>query len=245
MRTEWTSARRYPQPPGRTPILTPPVTTIFFDAYETLLAGAMEELHALCDRIVREQDLDLSGQDFFEAWDRSFFPLLQGETFFTMRQAHLISLEQTLESFGRHVSFVHYTDDLFATFSEVPVFDDVMPALAGLESFRTGVVSNADHGHLTRALRKNNLAFPVVVSSESARAYKPAPGIFHEALRLIGSRPEETLYVGDSQDDDIVGARRAGIRVAWLNRNGEALRPDIPEPDHEISSLREVPGLAA
>ncbi len=223
--------------------MTSPVTTILFDAYETLLAGAMEELHSLCDRIVREQDLDLSGRDFFETWDRSFFPLLEGETFFTMRQAHLISLEQTLENVGRRVSFEHYTDDLFAAFAEVPVFDDVKPALAGLESFRTGVVSNADHGHLTRALGKNNLAFPVVVSSESARAYKPAPDIFHEALRLIGSRPEETLYVGDSQDDDVVGARRVGIRVAWLNRNGEALKPNVPEPDHEISSLREIAAI--
>ena len=225
------------------PLVSAPITTIFFDAYETLLAGAMQELLTLCDRIVRDCRLEMSGRDFFETWDRSFFPLLEGETFFTMRQAHLVSLEQTLENFDRRVSFEHYTDDLFAAFGEAPVFDDVRPALADLESYRTGVVSNADHGHLTRALRKNNLAFSEVVSSESARSYKPAPGIFHEALRLIGSRPEETLYVGDSQTDDIVGARRAGIRVAWLNRNGEALKPDIPKPDQEISTLREVAAL--
>ncbi len=221
------------------------ITTILFDAYETLLAGAMEKLHALCDRIVDEQDVGMSGQDFFETWDRSFFPLIQGDTFYTMRQAHLISLGQTFENLGRRVSFEHYTDGLFAAFANVPIFEDVEPALAGLESFRTGVVSNADDDHLNRALRRNNLAFPVVVSSESARSYKPAPEIFHEGLRLIGSRPEETLYVGDSQDDDIVGARRAGIKVAWLNRNGEALKPRIPEPHYEISSLQDISGLVS
>ena len=221
------------------------ITTIFFDAYETLLAGAMEKLHALCDRIVREQDVGICGQDFFEIWDRSFFPLIQGDTFYTMRQAHLISLGQTFKNLGRRVSFEHYTDGLFAAFANVPIFEDVRPALAGLDSFRTGVVSNADDDHLKRALRKNNLAFSVVVSSESARSYKPASEIFHDALRLIGSSPEETLYVGDSQDDDIVGARRAGIRVAWLNRKGEALKPRIPEPHYEISSLQEVVGLVS
>ena len=221
------------------------VTTIFFDGYETLFAGAMEKLHAMCGRIVREQELDMSAMDFFKTWDLSFFPLLRGETFFTMRQAHLISLERTFEKLGRHVSFEHYVDGLFEVFADAPVFEDVRPALAGLESFRTGVISNADADHLDLALRKNSLSFQVVVSSESARAYKPAPGIFQEALRLIGSRPEETLYVGDSQDDDIVGARRAGIRVAWLNRNGEALKPNVPKPDYEISSLREVIGIVS
>lgn len=221
------------------------VTTIFFDGYETLFSGAMEKLHAMCGRIVREQELDMSALDFFNTWDLSFFPLLRGETFYTMRQAHLISLERTLKKLGRCVSFEHYVDGLFDVFADAPVYEDVKPALDGLESFRTGVISNADEDHLHIALRKNNLSFRVVVSSESARAYKPAPEIFHRALRLIGSRPEETLYVGDSQDDDIVGSRRAGIRVAWLNRKGEDLKPDVPKPDYEISSLREVVGLVS
>ena len=222
------------------------ITTILFDAYETLLAGAMEKLHALCDRIVSEQDVGMSGQDFFETWDRSFFPLIQGDTFYTMRQAHLISLGQTFENLGRRVSFEHYTDGLFAAFAQCAhLRRRRAPRWPELGSFRTGVVSNADDDHLNRALMRNNLAFSVVVSSESARSYKPAPEIFHEGLRLIGSRPEETLYVGDSQDDDIVGARRAGIKVAWLNRKGEALKPHIPEPHYEISSLQDISGLVS
>ena len=34
-----------------------------------------------------------------------------------------------------------------------------------------------------------------------------------------------------------MGARRAGISVAWLNRDGSVRRDGIPEPDYEISSL--------
>ena len=99
------------------------------------------------------------------------------------------------------------------------------------------MISNADHGHLTSALRANELSFPVVVSSESARCYKPNPDIFFCAFEALGADPDQTLYVGDSQEDDIVGARRAGISVAWLNRDGAVRRDDIPEPDYEISSL--------
>ena len=135
------------------------VTTIFFDGYETLFSGAMEKLHGMCSRIVREQDLDMSAMDFFKTWDLSFFPLLWGETFYTMRQAHLISLERTFKKLGRCVSFEHYVDGLFDVFADAPVYEDVKPALAGLESFRTGVISNADEDHLHIALKKTTCCF--------------------------------------------------------------------------------------
>jgi FMN phosphatase YigB (HAD superfamily) len=47
--------------------------------------------------------------------------------------------------------------------------------------------------------------------------------------------------VGDSQEDDIVGARRAGLKIAWLNRDGAVRRDETPEPDYEIESLAELP----
>jgi putative hydrolase of the HAD superfamily len=78
------------------------------------------------------------------------------------------------------------------------------------------------------------------VSSESARCYKPDPRIFHEALSELGVAPEEALYVGDSQDDDIVGAKRAGMQVAWINRTGQTLKPGVPQRDYEIHGLGEL-----
>ena len=162
-----------------------------------------------------------------------------------MRQAHLISLGQTFENLGRRVSFEHYTDGLFTAFATVPIFEDVEPALAGLVSFRTGVVSNADDDHLNRALSRNNLRVssghqlrvrPLLQAGAGNLSRSPAPD---------RQPPRGNPLRSDSQDDDIVGARRAGIRVAWLNRNGEALKPHIPEPHYEISSLQDISGLVS
>ncbi len=79
-----------------------------------------------------------------------------------------------------------------------------------------------------------------MVSSESARSYKPNPEIFLEALAQFECEPSEAIYVGDSQEDDIVGAKGVGMQVAWLNRTGETLKPGIPRPDYEIHSLSDL-----
>ena len=60
---------------------------------------------------------------------------------------------------------------------------------------------------------------------------------FHLGTRLC------VLHVGDSDVDDVKGAKDAGLRVAWVNRDGRARRRDVPAPDFEIRDLSEVPRL--
>lgn len=121
--------------------------------------------------------------------------------------------------------------------------------------FPTALLSNADDNFLRPALSFNGFAFPVVVSSESARAYKPHVAIFQNLESEVGVPRESILYVGDSRFADIAGAKNAGMQAAWVNRKGrrpleEAGRPagdtagssdraqrDLPPPDYEIESL--------
>ena len=55
---------------------------------------------------------------------------------------------------------------------------------------------------------------------------KPAPDSLYEAMKLLGSRKEECLYIGDS-DVDIETAKNAGIPCigcAWGFRGRDFLR---------------------
>ncbi len=216
---------------------------VLFDGYGTLFHDAMVQVASLCDRMIREQDLDMSPGELLSAWDRYWFPLIQGRDFVTLRESHVVSLTQLFEELGVSANPQTYVEEIFTRFSNSPIYDDVRPALAGLDDVRTGVVSNADADHLASALELNGLSFSAVVSSESARCYKPAPRIFHVALEGFGVSPQDALYVGDSQEDDIVGARAAGLSVAWINRREEELGDGIPEPDFAITSLTELPGI--
>lgn len=213
---------------------------VLFDGYGTLFEDAMVPLREVCDRIVRRNGLAMDPDAFLEAWDRHFFPLIRGD-FLTLREADVVSLERAFRELGIEDAAREHIDALFERFNSAPAYPDVRPTLADLDGrVITGVLSNADVENIDGALRMNGLRFPVVVTSEGVRRYKPRPEIFRQALALLGRRAEETLYVGDSQEDDVGGARGVGIRVAWLNRRGEALRPGIPAPDYEIKSLKEV-----
>jgi putative hydrolase of the HAD superfamily len=66
---------------------------------------------------------------------------------------------------------------------------------------------------------------------------KPEPEIFREGLRLAGVRAEQALFVGDSPEFDIAGARASGIRSVWVNRTGRAWNHPDPPPDHEVADL--------
>jgi putative hydrolase of the HAD superfamily len=82
---------------------------------------------------------------------------------------------------------------------------------------RLGVVSNSD-GRVEEALTAAGIRdrFEVVLDSALVGVEKPDPAIFRAALTVLGVAPEETLYVGDLYDVDVVGARAAGIEAVLL-----------------------------
>jgi putative hydrolase of the HAD superfamily len=112
-------------------------------------------------------------------------------------------------------------------------FADASPALAHLRELglRLVVVSNWDMS-LRTVLKRCGLAglFDGVVSSAEAGARKPDPAIFAAALEIAGCGPGEALHVGDTPEEDVEGARAAGIRSLLLDREGHG----------QIASLAEI-----
>jgi len=56
----------------------------------------------------------------------------------------------------------------------------------------------------------------------------------------MGLTPQEALFVGDSLAIDVTGAKGAGMDVAWVNRDGEALTGGNPAPDYTLTRLTEL-----
>ena len=85
-----------------------------------------------------------------------------------------------------------------------------------------------------------------VVASATAGARKPDPAIFAAALELVGCRPDEAVHVGDTAEEDVAGARAAGIDAVLLNRGRPAINPAEPDakrrirPEIVISSLDQI-----
>ena len=55
----------------------------------------------------------------------------------------------------------------------------------------------------------------------------------------LGIPKENILHIASSQMD-IKGAKNAGLKVCWINRQKEELAIDTPPPDFEIHKLTEL-----
>jgi putative hydrolase of the HAD superfamily len=53
--------------------------------------------------------------------------------------------------------------------------------------------------------------------------------------------PEEVLFVGDTPKEDVLGAQRAGIPIAWLSHGRTELPPGIEPPDIIVETLADLP----
>jgi putative hydrolase of the HAD superfamily len=108
------------------------------------------------------------------------------------------------------------------------IFEDVAPTLAGLreQGIRLAVVSNWDE-RLHPMLERLGLAehFELVMSSHAAGITKPAVEIFQRTAAQLQVNPNAVMHVGDSEREDIQGARAAGFAAAKIDRAaaGEAV----------------------
>lgn len=106
-----------------------------------------------------------------------------------------------------------------------------------------GMVSNIDDDQLEHLLAVADIRglFDAILSSEQAGSCKPDPKIYRMALASAGCAPEETLFVGDTLQQDVAGANRVGLRSVLLWH-----RSDREPPDGELRPryiIREIPAV--
>ncbi len=152
-----------------------------------------------------------------------------------------------LEAFKRTLQFIEMPDDHLAAhlyalylkhrFEDIQFFDDVLPVLNALRGhYIMGVLSNGN-----TYPERCGLAgyFQFVVLAQDYGIQKPDPRLFEIAIKCADCTKRQFLHIGDSFQNDIIGAKRAGVRSVWLNRQREDNETG-QQPDFEISSLREL-----
>lgn len=85
--------------------------------------------------------------------------------------------------------------------------------------------------------------FDAFVGSGEVPWRKPHPEFMWAAARALGVSPSECLVIGDNLMADVGGARAAGMRSVWMNRDGGVAPTDAPQPDWVARSLRDAVGV--
>ena len=214
------------------------IKAVIFDAYGTLLRN--EGLMLIPHRIVADHGLSVRVDDVWRVWSELYFEATQVPPFRTLREIEGQILPRVLREFAVSADAAPYVEMFFQVTTKVKLYPETLGVLNALKPVPSAIVSNADHEHVAAW----NFTLPVqfILVSETVRAYKPHQRVFQMALDQLELPPHEVLHVGDSDVDDVKGAKAAGLQVAWVNRDGRSRRPDVPPPDFEI---RDLNGLLA
>ena len=239
----------------------PRVAAVFFDfggtlfSYRQVGGGTGELIYDAVAELHVEVEPARIGPAYREA-TRDAYLALQERPYYLHREL----FEDTWRRFARALGAeptAKWVSDLIDSQRAVVTKDftlrpDCVETLAELRAsgLRVAVVSNIDDDYLHPMIARAGLQDLLHdwTSSEEARSCKPDAGIYRYACAKARCAPEQVLFVGDSPEQDIAGARALGMTTVLLREEG-APPPGSgvgasAEPHHHVSRLSEVLPLA-
>lgn len=207
---------------------------IFLDAVGTLFGvkGSVGEVYR---QIAQEFEVEVSAEILNQTFIQSFkaapppmFPDADAQDipqleFDWWRTIALNTFESAgvLKQFSDFSAFFSELYIHFGTAQPWFVYPDVFQSLVNWQrlGIELGVLSNFDSRiySVLQSLGLNNYFKSVTISTQ-ARAAKPDPQIFAIALEKHDCPPEAAWHIGDSIVEDYQGAKAAGLRGIWINR---------------------------
>ena len=162
-----------------------------------------------------------------------------------------VRVSETLKSLGYNYdvsspTVAAATDEFCMEFMTYVYLDEnsekLLRSLHG--KYKLGIISNfAIPECVDKLLKTHGLdkMFDVVVVSGAVNKRKPSPEVFEHALKALSVSAAETVFVGDTLDADIEGAKAVGMKAVYIQRRRE--KDEDVTPDHTIKNLSELPML--
>ena len=198
------------------------VNTLTFDIFGTVLdlTGSLEPP---TDRFLKELGSDLSGAEFYSQWRaRQRIEQFQDSLLMMGHSGYLETCRRAL-AYALRANGIAFEEERVAEFMDVWRYLSPYPdSLEGLRrlagEFRLVALSNGEPDYLAHLVEKRiEFDFDAVISVEEAGAFKPHPGVYRSAARILDAEPSEIMMVA-AHSFDIMGARACGFRGAYVNR---------------------------
>jgi putative hydrolase of the HAD superfamily len=225
------------------------IKAVFFDAAGTLIKPARRvgESYAM---IANKYGVDLAPSDLTERF-RLCFDASPPLAFPDAAATQLALLERdwwkdlvarvfapwgTIERFDECFSELF---EYFAGASAWTLYPEVAATLDALKErgLILDVISNFD-SRLHRILAGLGIAdrFDEVFVSSAVGHAKPDARIFQAALRKHGLAPGDAAHIGDSETNDVRGAREVGLKAILVDRSGH----ETPHGSCRVTDLNEI-----
>lgn len=219
------------------------IKAVFFDLDDTLYDYsltsnyAIEKLH---DSFKRK--LKIPKKDFLKLYNQSKKEIRQELKHSPDSHDRMLYFQRACEKLGLKLgTILKLYDKYYSTF-----FKNLIPREGVKETFRELkkkgytiiIVTNEVLDVQLRKVKKIGVLKygDFFISSENVGVDKPAEDIFWYALKKINATPKEVIMVGNSEDDDIRGAKKIGIKSILFSKKKKIKS----KADYVISEIKEV-----
>lgn len=209
------------------------ITTVLFDFDGTLVQLNLDfpKIYRGVYSIVKRYDVD---------------PTLY-QDFFLIELVETITQELKKHNPGKAEKFNREAEGFLrgreiAAAKEAEIVPGACQTLKGLKErgIKIGIVTRNCKGAVRIGLGKNDFIYDLLLTRDDIRPVKPEPHSLERALKVLKSKPEETIMVGD-HPIDIRAGKKVGVKtVAVLS--GKKTKEDFKKlkPDLIIPSVKEL-----
>jgi len=232
-----------------------PIKAVLFDMFDTLMlieknvefySPSLMRMY----KYLNEKGIDVSFAKFNKAYVKARDEIF-AKADANLEEPHFnVRVSETLKSLGYDYDVSNpIVAAATAEFCEefmnfVYIDEDAEAVLRNLRrKYKLGIISNfaiPECVHKLLRIHELDKLFDVVVISGAVNKRKPSPEIFMSTLRTLGVSESETVFVGDTVDADIEGAKAVGMKAIYIERRVQK-EADNALPDQTIRSLSELP----
>ena len=232
------------------------IDLIVFDVYNTLFNNDDQCWLGTFQMICDDQELSILPKDLWVLWkdislqlglNRAILEEPEYTSKFKTYQEHWVEVfQQTFRQLDIEASAEKASLFCVQGLSKRDPYEETLNILSHIgKNWKIAAVTNADNASLFPLLKEHNLHFDHVLTSEILGAYKPDPLVFKSIIDISGIPANRVLFVGDTQLDDIHGAKTASMSAIWVNRHGLSLNPALIPPAAEINDLNQLIDILA
>ena len=160
----------------------------------------------------------IQSQIYKKVMEHRNFDLAGAEKYVNQRYAELGSSTKVLNELG--IDGEEFFVEAFKKIELnklVPKDKKIVDLITGLKKkYKVGMISNTHWSIAKKKLEALGLSlktFNPLITTYELNTYKPDPAPFLKALEMAGTSPEESVYIGDSVENDIMGAKGVGMRA--------------------------------
>ncbi len=167
----------------------------------------------------------------------------------SLKDSHIYRMKAALADFGYQVSdalalTIQIDYDYFQGQLELnPIFPEIFD-YCKTQGIAMGIITNGPHRHQLRKIRTLKLLdwIPMehILISGQVGITKPNPAIFQLLEERLGLPGGQIYYVGDSFDNDVVGAKSSGWRAVWFNHRGRQAPLSSHQPDYVVDEWAQL-----